>query len=163
MNNRLEAALLKDAEIAAAERQIAAREALNNRLEAALLKEEGALEIRRRAAAERQMLKEAEIAAAAAAENFDKGMGDAEEGAEPAEDKGACDYKTHFEAVAEETRRQAALLQSMLDNKVIDEEMRQSRKQIEKMLDMLVEKISIIERRQCQDYCWIETARVYKA
>ena len=41
----------------------------------------GALEIRRRAAAERQMLKEAEIAAAAAAENFDKGMGDAEEDA----------------------------------------------------------------------------------
>ena len=67
LNNRLEAALLKEAEIAAAERQIAALEALNNRLEAALLKEEGALEIAREAAAERQMLKEAEIAAAAAA------------------------------------------------------------------------------------------------
>ena len=38
---------------------------------------------------------------------------------------GACDYKANFEAVAEETRRQTALIQSMLDNKVNRYEHRQ--------------------------------------
>ena len=33
----------------------------------------------------------------------------AEEGAKPAEDKGACDYKTNFEAAAEQTWRRRPL------------------------------------------------------
>ena len=41
-----------------------------------------------------------------------------------------------------------------------DKEMRQSRKQIEKISDMLVNKISIIERRQCHEEHKTQTKRV---
>ena len=64
-------------------------------------------------------------ASRAMAENFDNEMGVAEEGAKPAGDNGACDYKTNFASAAEETRLQTALLQSMHDSKVIDYERRQ--------------------------------------